>query len=269
MILFPGGKYQWNGPWSETSKEFKSHQKLLVAESSDDDGSFWIAVEDFVHYFQGLYAIIIPSDWHKHTQETLLLHNEAENRNPHVFLKELEATKELLLENYGLHSGEDDLDRTLPKSPNVLKEPPKIHMLSERTATFKRGDSIELAPEKNPFSSVKVKLASQKMNVGRLSFHKESFEMLNPQITAVINTDQASPSDLSHIREAIKQSFESSSNGPKNENTKLGAPDNRRDSILQVILKNGDVDAALADSSVKYSSASKTLPRNRRNSFYS
>ena len=273
LLSLLGGKYHWDGPWSETSKEFKAHQKLLIAESSEDDGSFWIAIEDFVQYFQGLYAIIIPLDWHKHTQETLLLHNEAEKKNTHVFLKEPESNNELLFGNDASPPDEGGTDPFVqkllsPKSPKGSKEPSKIHMLSERTATFNRGESIDLPLDKNPFTSVKL---TPKVPGGRLSFHKESFE-INPQfaVAAVANMDHIRPPDMSQIREAIKQSFDASnSNGPKNGSTKFGAPVNSRESILQVILKNGDVDAALADSSVKYSSASKTLPRNRRNSFYS
>ena len=75
-----GGRYEWKGAWSDESPQFKEHEKIL-ATPGGDDGSFWINVEDFISLFQGIYAVIIPTDWSSHTKRTLFLHTKAELRN--------------------------------------------------------------------------------------------------------------------------------------------------------------------------------------------
>jgi hypothetical protein len=79
------GRFEWQGPWSDDSPQFKEHHRLLETPGGDD-GSFWISVEDFSALFQGIYAVIIPKEWSNHTDHTFFLHSKAELRNSHMFL---------------------------------------------------------------------------------------------------------------------------------------------------------------------------------------
>lgn len=47
-------KVEWKGDWSDSSSLWTPELKKLCKVQKSDDGVFWISIEDFVKYFQGI-----------------------------------------------------------------------------------------------------------------------------------------------------------------------------------------------------------------------
>ena len=47
----PWGMTEWNGPWSDESKEWTPERMQLLNHRFGDDGSFWMTYEDFLKYW--------------------------------------------------------------------------------------------------------------------------------------------------------------------------------------------------------------------------
>ncbi|EGR28521.1 hypothetical protein IMG5_173770 [Ichthyophthirius multifiliis] len=53
-IRNPWGKVEWNGDWSDNSLKWTPQLKEQLNLKNENDGSFWIQVEDFVKYYEGI-----------------------------------------------------------------------------------------------------------------------------------------------------------------------------------------------------------------------
>ena len=56
---------EWNGPWSDRSREWKSLSKTEKAKHGlvfDNDGEFYMTVSDFVKHFQSLEICNLTRD---------------------------------------------------------------------------------------------------------------------------------------------------------------------------------------------------------------
>ncbi|KAG0136169.1 large subunit of cytosolic Ca2+-dependent cysteine protease [Tuber indicum] len=51
LIRNPWGRTEWNGPWSDGSKEWTSEWMTLLEHRFGDDGAFWMSYDDFLHKF--------------------------------------------------------------------------------------------------------------------------------------------------------------------------------------------------------------------------
>jgi hypothetical protein len=62
-IRNPWGKKEWTGRWSDTSQEWNPYYEQLFNYKRDaNDGSFWMQLEDFQHYYSRLFVCRLYSD---------------------------------------------------------------------------------------------------------------------------------------------------------------------------------------------------------------
>ena len=61
------GDAEWNGKWSDDSKEWTSRLRQMLAYSKNaNDGTFWMAFDDFVKHFTSAYANKVADDqWNR------------------------------------------------------------------------------------------------------------------------------------------------------------------------------------------------------------
>jgi hypothetical protein len=52
----PWGYKEWNGAWSDDSKEWTEEYKKEVSHVEKDDGLFWMSFEDFTKYYDCIYC---------------------------------------------------------------------------------------------------------------------------------------------------------------------------------------------------------------------
>lgn len=62
QIRNPWGKFEWNGDFSDRSPLWRPEDKHLYIEE-EDDGLFWMRVEDFVRHYQGVGLLAIKPDY--------------------------------------------------------------------------------------------------------------------------------------------------------------------------------------------------------------
>jgi Calpain family cysteine protease len=61
---FDRGEVEWNGPWSDSSKEWKGisdRQKKKLGLVISDDGIFWMAYKDFYRVFNNVEIAHTPN----------------------------------------------------------------------------------------------------------------------------------------------------------------------------------------------------------------
>ncbi|KAL1526665.1 hypothetical protein AB1Y20_015369 [Prymnesium parvum] len=51
----PWGRGEWNGPWSDGAEEWTDELQALLDYDFDDDGTFWMELQDFLQQFNTLY----------------------------------------------------------------------------------------------------------------------------------------------------------------------------------------------------------------------
>lgn len=57
------GEFEWNGAWSDGSKEWEAHPDVAEALEQEDgkDGAFWIECKDFERYFCAVTGVLSPT----------------------------------------------------------------------------------------------------------------------------------------------------------------------------------------------------------------
>lgn len=76
LLRNPWGHGEWKGPWSDGSKEWSSNPDCRAAagnfNSDEDDGDFWMSVDDFCSVFATVDMCRLPGDHHRRTQNAEL-----------------------------------------------------------------------------------------------------------------------------------------------------------------------------------------------------
>ena len=68
QIRNPWGKTEWNGPWSDGSKEWTPERMQLLGHKFGDDGSFWMTYEDFLKQWTVVDSCkLFDSSWQVYT----------------------------------------------------------------------------------------------------------------------------------------------------------------------------------------------------------
>ena len=63
-IRNPWGATEWTGDWSDSSALWTPDIKKKLGWEAKDDGSFWMCLEDFKHYFSGVTICRVHDDYH-------------------------------------------------------------------------------------------------------------------------------------------------------------------------------------------------------------
>ena len=64
LVKNPWGKVEWNGPWSDGSKEWTVEALQELGHSFGDDGIFWIPYEDFLNRYEAIWRTrLFTPDW--------------------------------------------------------------------------------------------------------------------------------------------------------------------------------------------------------------
>lgn len=201
------GKQEWTGAWSDTSKEYKAHVSYLGTPS--EDGCFWMTGSDFVQFFQGVFALVIPNNWNRHTAQTVKLHRDAEGNNSHVFLEESLPTGEG--EEEASFSAGDDTKTEFQSQEDVNQSAHSLEGAQSLADSFSKNRSssfLEAVPSnQNPFNSNNTTGRSKKWTADdrRNSFHADEAPSLTPHPTGA-------PMDMALYRESLRQSFSSGKN---------------------------------------------------------
>ncbi|GMI12142.1 hypothetical protein TrVE_jg34 [Triparma verrucosa] len=73
LLRNPWGHGEWKGDWSDGSKLWSENPEVAAAvgdgRSTEDDGRFWMSMEDFVRVFQSVDACRLPGDGHHQTHD--------------------------------------------------------------------------------------------------------------------------------------------------------------------------------------------------------
>eukprot|EP00755_Sulcionema_specki_P033693 Sspe_Gene.20635::Locus_7590_Transcript_1_1_Confidence_1.000_Length_2012::g.20635::m.20635/K08582/CAPN15; calpain-15 len=59
----PWGNFEWKGDWSDSSPQWTCEAKEALGHSAADDGTFWIAFDDFLRYFTTATICHWHPDW--------------------------------------------------------------------------------------------------------------------------------------------------------------------------------------------------------------
>jgi hypothetical protein len=273
-----GGKQEWTGAWSDTSKEYKAHVSYLGTPA--EDGCFWMTCTDFVQFFQGVFALVIPSNWNRHTPHTVKLHRDAEGNNSHMFLEEPSAsTGEPDEDEEGGASfltADDQKTVSLSQQGDISQSGQSLGGAAQATAdSFNRNRSSSflesvVPPSQNPFNNNSTTGRSKKWTADdrRNSFHAEDVSSLIP------NASVGAPIDMAQYRESLRQSFSSGNNVLARLKSKKDEEQAQAVNPLiaaAINLPNGSVGDSLAKMKdpVPGSSAGakRVLPRVRRSTF--
>lgn len=65
----PWGHKEWQGDWSDKSDKWTMEMKLLLNFSDEDDGIFWMSVQDFCKHFGSVYANHLEEDYFYSSQK--------------------------------------------------------------------------------------------------------------------------------------------------------------------------------------------------------
>lgn len=67
-IRNPHGTGEWNGPWSDGSKEWSPERMTLLNHQFGDDGAFWMSYEDFLNHWNCIDKVrLFDSSWTVYT----------------------------------------------------------------------------------------------------------------------------------------------------------------------------------------------------------
>jgi hypothetical protein len=82
LLRNPWGHGEWNGPWSDSSRQWNEHPECRAAvgdcRSTDDDGEFWMDIETFCTLFASVDMCRLPGG-HRHRTKNAELHALAES----------------------------------------------------------------------------------------------------------------------------------------------------------------------------------------------
>lgn len=200
--------------------------------SNCDDGSFWICVDDFSQLFQGIYAIVVPKNWNRHTVRTSFLHAKAELRNSHEFL---DLSDDLHVADPCTEIvSPDQSSRFNPELVRLVKH------ARERRVTYDVGAPVQ--QKLATTGEVAVQQEASKMNSEKPRSTKGPKVIDIPRSTKM-STKSVKTEDTS-LRESVKITNEM--------DEKSSA-----DKVVEEI----------ADAFNKYGSVGRRLPRERRNTF--
>ncbi|CAG8576262.1 5950_t:CDS:2 [Racocetra fulgida] len=64
QIRNPWGTAEWNGAWSDGSKEWTPERMIQLSHRFSDDGTFWMCYDDFLNYWDMIYKCrLFDSSW--------------------------------------------------------------------------------------------------------------------------------------------------------------------------------------------------------------
>ena len=58
----PWGEQEWNGDWSDDSPLWTRRMKAKLNVTSDNDGEFWMSLDDFSRHFKNIYVCRLFDD---------------------------------------------------------------------------------------------------------------------------------------------------------------------------------------------------------------